>query len=116
MRAWSPYTLDALTICDSKGIRAASLAYREGFDDGRDAVLAALGDAGRDAARLARPTLVRPSLDELQRRQEVDHSPCPRKCRQCSRCIHSLAYWSRGGRDYCGVQAEANLAKKGRVA
>lgn len=56
-----------------------------------------------------------PRRDELERRREVDHQPCAAKCRRCSRCVHSLSYWARGGRDFLGIEREAALAR-GEVA
>lgn len=54
--------------------------------------------------------LDQPTLDELARARAVDHQPCARRCRRCSRCIHSMAYYGRGGRDYLGAEVERELA------
>ena len=62
---------------------------------------------------IAKAAIGLPTKAELAKRRMVDHRPCPRKCRRCSKCVHSLAYWARGGRDYLGVEAEAELARVG---
>lgn len=45
--------------------------------------------------------------DETIASRVLSHDPCRKRCRACSRCIHSLAWWSRDGRPYEGVAAEA---------
>jgi hypothetical protein len=45
----------------------------------------------------------RPNYAELENAREVDWQPCPARCKACSRCIASLAYWARGGRPYEGA-------------
>lgn len=55
-------------------------------------------------------TLVKPALVEVERTRKPDWQPCRARCRACSRCIASLAYWLRGGRRYLGVDREAELA------
>jgi hypothetical protein len=42
-----------------------------------------------------------PRRAELERAREFrPGEPCVMNCRRCSKCVHSLAYWRRGGRDY----------------
>jgi hypothetical protein len=48
-----------------------------------------------------------PTYRELVERRAVSHEPCLRRCKRCSQCIHSLAYWGRGGRDYQGAGSMA---------
>jgi hypothetical protein len=59
---------------------------------------------------VSREHLKSPLYAELQERRTLSHDPCRTRCKKCSKCIHSLAYWARGGRDYLGVEAEAALA------
>jgi len=48
-----------------------------------------------------------PLQAELEaRRADTCTDPCPTRCRQCSRCVRSLAYWGRGGRDFAGAEQE----------
>lgn len=47
------------------------------------------------------------------KRVEPDNQPCPQRCRRCSLCIRSLAYWARGGRDYLGVEGELRMTQVG---
>ncbi len=54
----------------------------------------------------ARTIWVHPRFAEFAKRREPDHRPCPARCRRCSRCIHSLAWFARGGRAYLGIVAE----------
>jgi hypothetical protein len=50
-----------------------------------------------------RDVVTQPRQAELEAaRQFTPGEPCYRKCRRCSRCVHALAYWQRGGRDYPG--------------
>jgi hypothetical protein len=65
---------------------------------------------------VAKSALSLPLLAELERRRTVDHQPCAMKCRRCSRCVHSLAYYGRGGRDFLGIEAERELAAKEAAA
>lgn len=55
---------------------------------------------------VVRGVLKQPTMDELAKARELSHEPCSRKCRRCSRCIHSLSYWERGGADYLGGRVE----------
>jgi hypothetical protein len=50
-----------------------------------------------------------PRQDELRAARVVDNQPCSTRCRRCSRCLRSITYWARGGRDFLGVEAEALL-------
>jgi hypothetical protein len=112
----TPGTLTADTLwlllrqCPPEAIKWASVGWRVGVVDGRRDVLARIGQAGQAVRLAAGRDLHRPRWDELAGRREIDHQPCPTKCRKCARCLHSLAYYGRGGRDYLGVQAEAELA------
>jgi hypothetical protein len=81
-----------------------SLGYRDGWDDHGRRIDLWLGivKSGLDA----------PTQTGLAKARELSYDPCSLKCRRCSRCIHSLAYWARGGRDYLGVEAEATLLRE----
>lgn len=100
----------SLAECPRSSLRWAALGYRAGVCDGRADVLAAVGEAGRAIAPGAAAVMKQPSWDELQSRRAPDYQPCPARCSACSRCIASLAYWSRG-RPYLGVEQEAALAR-----
>jgi hypothetical protein len=97
--------------------RGALLTFADGFDVGVDAGLVVgfrqgwTAHVDRVQARFGLAVLDEPTRGELARLREVDHRPCAARCRRCSRCIHSLAYYGRGGRDYLGVEAERRLAK-----
>jgi hypothetical protein len=56
-----------------------------------------IGDS-QAIARAARAGWMHPRYDEIVKRRAVDHQPCRARCRSCSRCVHSLAYYARGGR------------------
>lgn len=98
----------------ASSVDAASFA--DGFDLGVSAGLAVGFQQGwgahveRVQARFGLAVLDEPTQDKLAQLRAVDHQPCSRKCRRCSRCIHSMAYYGRGGRDYLGVEAERRLA------
>lgn len=109
--AWDDAVIFGLGDCPATSLRWAALGYRAGLIDGRAQVMAALGEAGTAAARLARPILDQPAWDVILGRRELDHKPCPAKCRKCSRCIHSLAWWERGGRPFLGVEQERALVR-----
>jgi hypothetical protein len=78
-----------------------AVGWRQGWDAHVDQVQQRFGLAVLDA----------PTQDRLAQLRAVDHQPCQRRCRACSRCTHSLAYYGRGGRDYFGVEAERELAQ-----
>lgn len=81
---------------------------------GWESAMSAILDAGRElSAEAARTTWTHPRHAEIVARRRLDHLPCPRKCRRCSRCIHSLAWHERGQRPYLGVQREAALLRDG---
>jgi hypothetical protein len=95
-------------------VDAASFA--DGFDIGVTAGLAVGYQQGwhahveRVQARFGLAVLDEPTQEKLAQLRNVDHQPCRAKCRRCSTCIHSMAYYGRGGRDYLGTEAEARLA------
>jgi hypothetical protein len=89
-------------------LRDLELGYQLGYGDGygigyahgvRDE-----GDAWQAILTGFAETWRRPNYAELQRRRLFDWQPCPLRCRSCSRCIASRAYWARGGQPYAGVQ------------
>lgn len=92
----------------SDGFRLGfNVGRADGYDQGRadEAAewTAALGIARRHADL--------PSEEKLFRlRAEDPIQPCPTRCRKCSRCVRSRSWWSRGGRDFAGGDAEAALA------
>jgi hypothetical protein len=86
-----------------------TLGYQEGFRDGSDRVHAEY----QSWLGVFRPVLSLPLQEDLKQRRALSHDPCRARCRKCSQCIHSLAYWARGGRDYLGVEAERLLAQGG---
>ncbi len=51
-------------------------------------------------ARAAAPSWVHPRHSEIAQRRVVDHQPCRTKCDRCSRCLHSRAWYARGGRPF----------------
>jgi hypothetical protein len=51
-------------------------------------------------ARIAARAWVHPRHLDLERRRVVDHQPCRARCRSCSACVHSLAFYARGGRSF----------------
>ena len=55
---------------------------------------------------IARKRLDTTAYVEIERRREVDHQPCAGKCRRCSRCIHSMAWYARGRRDFRGTEVD----------
>jgi hypothetical protein len=82
---------------------------------GWHACSAAVLPAAEDTARYAAATVWKlPWHAEVEKHRVIDHRPCPAMCRRCSRCIHSLDYWARGGRPYLGVQREAEAAAGAR--
>lgn len=95
---------------------------RDDFAEGYSAGLATGLDLGFRQGENAEARLWSEALGELQqadqttaaeyelRRAEDPIEPCRARCRSCSRCVRSIAYWGRGGRDYLGVEAEAALA------
>lgn len=89
-------------------------AYRFGWHAGR---ADGLDQAAADTDRLWLGALgliqtVSPTSAELHRRRAEDpKNPCPTRCRKCSRCVRSMAYWSRGGRDYLGVEQERAVSQ-----
>jgi hypothetical protein len=68
---------------------AADVEFRRGYDQA-DAEWTAVLTGCTETFR-------RPTHAELEARRQIDHQPCSRRCRSCSRCIHSLAYYARGG-------------------
>jgi hypothetical protein len=99
-------------------IEVDAAAFARGFDVGVDAGLAMGYRQGWDAhvgqvqlrLGLTLAVLDEPTQEKLSQLRAVDHQPCGVKCRRCSRCIHSMAYYGRGGRDYFGAAAERELA------
>jgi hypothetical protein len=77
---------------------AADVEYRRGYDQA-DAEWTAVLTGCTETFR-------RPNYAEVQARRVIDHQPCSSKCKACSRCIHSMAYWARGG-DYMGAGVSA---------
>ncbi len=75
---------------------AYSYGYAQGRADGEAAATELLPPCG--------PSVSHAELAE--RRKMVDTDPCRRRCRRCSQCLFSLAFWGRGGRDFLGVAAE----------
>lgn len=103
----------ALGECPSDRLSWAALGYRVGLIDGETAVLRRLGRAGDSVMAGDLAILRRPRHSDIAAQRQVDHQPCPTRCASCSQCLHSLVYWSRGGRDYLGVKAEAELPGAG---
>jgi hypothetical protein len=89
-----------------------ALGYQVGYGNAYQ-VAYAHGVADESAAWTAiftgcAATWRRPNYAELEQRRTFDWQPCPRRCRACSRCIASEAYWRRGGKPYGGIQAVAS--------
>jgi hypothetical protein len=97
---------------DSKPRRALDFetGYWIGYGNGYSAGYAHGGQEVDDAWQAIvtgfAETFRRPNYAEIEARRIPDWRPCPQRCKACSRCIASLAYWSRGGRPYEGVEAE----------
>jgi hypothetical protein len=109
---------DLLTRLDSMYDRADSeqAAYEAGYLAGlANGISAERRDRDRIDAEwqswlgVAKSSLDLPTHAQLERSRTIDHQPCAARCKKCSRCIHSLAYWARGGRDYLGVGAETQI-------
>jgi hypothetical protein len=79
-----------------------AVGWGDGYSERDSEVQAWLG--------VSRAHLKSPSYAELEERRQHHTDPCRTKCARCSQCIHSMAFWRRGGRDYLGVEAEAALA------
>jgi hypothetical protein len=95
---------DAGVVLNNDAVRFVRETFMEA---GAEAMMFALLNAGREmSAEAARTIWVHPRFAEVVKRRQVDHEPCPTRCRRCSRCVHSLAYWARGGRDYRGQANE----------
>jgi len=86
------------------------LGYGNGYSAGYAHGVRDEGDAWSVIFTGCAETWRRPNYAELEQRRRIDHDPCPAKCRRCSRCIHSLAYWARGG-PYPGVQTQHEFAQ-----
>jgi hypothetical protein len=90
---------------DSQDDWELRLGYQLGYGTGYE-IGWAHGFEARDRELQAvlgvvRSTLSTPRQSELQEsREHHPGEPCERKCRRCSKCTHSLAYWRRGGRDF----------------
>ncbi|MDQ6875798.1 MAG: hypothetical protein M3042_12145 [Actinomycetota bacterium] len=97
-------------------LEAEEQMYAAGWADGwRDAESAAAA-SWKPLAAWVRGTANSPSYNVLAaRRATPDTDPCSDRCRRCSRCVGSLAYWGRGGRDWLGVEAEAPTRAASRV-
>lgn len=80
---------------------AAQVEYRRGEHDADDRWTSALTGCTS--------TWRSPGRDETEQTRTPDWQPCSMKCRRCSRCIASMAYWARGGRPYLGVAAAIEL-------
>lgn len=78
---------------------------------GFQAAMIAMRIGGEDMMTAARSFLAaHPRHASLEAVREPDHRPCPGRCRKCSKCIHALSYFERGGRPYLGIEAEAVTA------
>lgn len=104
----------ALGECPADRLSWAALGYRVGLVCGESAVLRRLGQAGDSVMEGDLAILRRPRHSETAVQRQVHHQPCPTRCASCSQCLHSLAYWARGGRDYLGIEAEPDLPDAGR--
>lgn len=94
---------------------AQCLGYERGYARGHADAESAMAISWAELVRQVRDGARCPSAKDLERRRQPDHEPCGRRCGRCSRCIHSLSYWQRGGRDFLGTAAErALLADKHR--
>jgi hypothetical protein len=60
---------------------------------------------------IAKSGLDLPTQAALAKARTLSHDPCRTRCKKCSQCFHSMSYWARGGRDWLGVAAEAELAR-----
>jgi hypothetical protein len=87
-----------------------SVGYGHGYDIGRAHGRAEEGDAWQAIITGWAETTRRPNYAEIEARRVPDWRPCRQRCRACSRCIASLAYYGRGGRPYEGVERERELA------
>jgi hypothetical protein len=76
------------------------IGWRRGYEECAD-------DHDRAWGLISATLKAAPSYQELAERRAITHEPCLRRCKACSQCIHSLAYWGRGGRDYQGADAMA---------
>jgi hypothetical protein len=91
--------------------RSWHLGYEVGWANGYTRADADMASAWHTMYLSTRATLESTMLIELERRREPDWRPCPARCGACSRCIASLAYWRRGGREFLGIAREARLAR-----
>ncbi|MDP9092273.1 MAG: hypothetical protein M3N95_04855 [Actinomycetota bacterium] len=82
------------------------LGFPAGYERGYASGVQDEGDAWTSIMTGVSSVLRNPEHAELERRRQPDYTPCPYKCRACSRCIASMAYWARGGRPYMGRAAE----------
>lgn len=83
-----------------------TLGYATGYDVGHAHGVTEESAAWTSVLTGCTDTWRQPRREEVLRAREVDHQPCPTKCRTCSACFHSLSWYERGGRPYLGVQAE----------
>jgi len=114
-----PHRLPETPVLDgmSAGLRAFADGFSAGAEVGHELGVrhgeAAEARLWSEALGILQQTANRPLQAELQRRRAEDPTdPCPARCRRCSQCARSIAWWSRGGRDYYGREAEAALAER----
>lgn len=97
--------------CPAEAVKWLSLGWRLGLIDGRDEGLHAaeldMAEAWHRVWLDVRKTMAQPTFAELAGRRRADHRPCPARCRKCSRCMASLAYWNRGGRPFAAGEVVA---------
>ena len=87
------------------------LGHADGYADGRTDTQAEYAADWEPVAARIRAGAMSPTQAELEQRRQPDHQPCQMRCRRCSRCVHSLSYYGRGGRDYLGQEREAEIAR-----
>jgi hypothetical protein len=111
----------ALHHCPPESIQWAALGYRAGiedsflvgYDQGWQAAHNDMATAWHEQYLAIHGSVDEPSRAELQRRRQPDHQPCALRCGECSRCVHSRAWWWRGQRDFLGIDNEARTPQRG---
>lgn len=111
----SAQTFDEITYlldCPAASLKWAAVGCRLGMRYGAENVARQLGQDGIAAAKLARNVMRRTPWAEIVERQRIDFKPCAARCGRCSRCVCAEARERRGGRDYLGIEREAELANR----